>query len=374
MKKLLNIAVLAPYRVYPPVSGGQRCAALLYKYVSAEVPVTVLSVNTNGTPEGDVKLEKISGDSKLRYINPFLFFRIRRYIRQNKITHFIMEHPYFGWMGPLIRSSCNTPFIIRSHNIEGQRFRSMGKPWWRLLAAYEKRVHRKADLSLFITEEDLNYAVQHFGLKKERCVLITYGTEIRNEPSAEEHKTAREKISAAHRIAPDEKILLFNGILDYQPNIDAVKMITEKINPVLLQTPGFRYRIIICGKNLPPEFNDLKEYAGKNITYAGFVEDINAYFTGANIFINPVTDGGGIKTKLVEALGMGLSAVSTASGAAGIPLSITNEKLKIVNDNDTAAFCNAIISAFPDNKIPPAFYAHFYWGNVAAVLQQSLLS
>ncbi len=37
-------------------------------------------------------------------------------------------------------------------------------------------------------------------------------------------------------------------------------------------------------------------------------------------------DGGGIKTKLVEALGYNMNVVTTTSGAIGVPLSITGEK------------------------------------------------
>jgi hypothetical protein len=63
--------------------------------------------------------------------------------------------------------------------------------------------------------------------------------------------------------------------------------------------------------------NELKNYADQNIIYAGFVDDISIYFKGADVFINPVSYGGGIKTKLVEALGYNLNAVSTSNGAIG---------------------------------------------------------
>ncbi|MBK7558780.1 MAG: glycosyltransferase [Chitinophagaceae bacterium] len=72
--------------------------------------------------------------------------------------------------------------------------------------------------------------------------------------------------------------------------------------------------------------------------YAGFVEDINLYFKGCDIFINPVVNGGGIKTKLVEALGYDLSVTSTKTGAIGIPVEMTGNKMKISEDNDWKAF------------------------------------
>jgi len=166
-------------------------------------------------------------------------------------------------------------------------------------------------------------------------------------------------------IDPAERILLFNGTLDYKPNRDALDCILDVINPLLLKAGAFRYKIIICGNRLPASFNQLADFKTKNIIYAGFVEDINLYFKGADIFINPVTDGGGIKTKLVEALGFNTSVVSTKSGATGIPVSVTGEKLRLVEDDDHTGFVNAILTTDPGQLIPTAFFTHFFWGSIA---------
>ena len=52
---------------------------------------------------------------------------------------------------------------------------------------------------------------------------------------------------------------------------------------------------------MPKEYEDLKDI--KNLVYAGFVNDVDVYYKGADLFINPVNSGGGLKTKLVEAIG-----------------------------------------------------------------------
>jgi polysaccharide biosynthesis protein PslH len=79
-----------------------------------------------------------------------------------------------------------------------------------------------------------------------------------------------------------------------------------------------------------------------------------------------VQTGGGIKTKLVEALGFNLSAVSTQTGAAGINREICGNKLTTCADNDWYAFATAIITAAnrPETT-PAAFYAHYYWPCIA---------
>ena len=179
-------------------------------------------------------------------------------------------------------------------------------------------------------------------------------------------KYAKKQIKEQYDIDSNYKILLFNGTLDYKPNVEAVEYIIKNINPTLLKKTGFLYKIIICGKGLPAIYNDLKDFKNQNIIYAGFVDDINLFFKGADIFLNPVITGGGIKTKLVEALGNNLTSISCRSGAFGIPTIIAQGKLIVVNDFDWNSFSDAIFSAKVEENISTTFFNYFYWGNIAA--------
>ena len=69
------------------------------------------------------------------------------------------------------------------------------------------------------------------------------------------------------------------------------------------------------------------------------------YSCGSSIFVNPITEGGGIKTKLVEALACNLNCVSFFTGAIGVDEEICGNKLIIINDGDYQSFANAIITA-----------------------------
>ena len=113
--------------------------------------------------------------------------------------------------------------------------------------------------------------------------------------------------------------------------------------------------------------NELKNYVDENIIYAGFVDDISVYFKGVDVFINPVNDGGGIKTKLVEALGYNLNAVSTFNGAIGVDEEICNGKLFLCENLDWQGFADKMQIATQTNKsISPLFFQHFYWENITA--------
>jgi polysaccharide biosynthesis protein PslH len=363
----VNIASLVPYKFLPPQMGGQKCIALFNRYLSKTNNLVCVGVNENETAyEKEYPVHNILSNSKLRYINLFYFFTLKRFIQQHKITHLIIEHPYLGWLGILLKWSCNIKLIVHSHNIESQRFKSLEKWWWGLLWHYERFVHRRADHSFFIQGNDKNYAIEKFKLNPEKCMIVTYGVELSAAPSATEKKAAKEYLCKTHGVAEHEKILLFNGSLGYAPNRDAVEAILNKINPLLLAENNFKYKIIICGNKLPAEYKGLVDYKEKNNIYAGFVEDITVYFKGSDIFINPVIEGGGIKTKAVEALGYDLSVISTQSGATGIDVAETGEKMVLVADSDWNEFTRQIILMDSSANIPGSFFDEFYWGNIIA--------
>ncbi len=316
-------------------------------------------------PSTEYETLKLLSNSKFRYCNPLYFFKLKRIIKEKKISHLIIEHPYYGWLGIALQKFTGVKLIVHSHNIEALRFRSLGKWWWRILWVYEKMVHGFADLNFFISQEDREYAIGHYKLPVEKCTVITYGT-THNEPPAPEVKSlSRAEICLKHNIQPEELLLLYYAAFNYQPNIQGLEIILKDVNPIL-QHSGIAYKIIICGGQLPERYNQLAEFKNKNIIYAGFVENIDTYTLGADIFLNPIAEGGGIKTKLVESLAANTHAISFQNGALGIPKEIAGKKLIIVPDLDAEAMVKAIRDNIPELKasIPSAFYAHFYWGNI----------
>ena len=159
-------------------------------------------------------------------------------------------------------------------------------------------------------------------------------------------------------------MFFFNGLLDYKPNTDAVTTIIEKINPVLL-AKNSPYNILIAGKRLPETFKELKAYNQQHLFYAGFVDDIDLYTKAADVLLNPINSGGGVKTKMIEALGMNTAVVATETGATGVNKQVCGDKLKIVSDNDWAAFADEVLEATViDTNIPTTFYQTYYWGNI----------
>jgi polysaccharide biosynthesis protein PslH len=292
-----------------------------------------------------------------------LVSRITELVKKEGFDTLICEHPYFAWLVFAVRKRTGVKVIIHTHNIEYQRFRSMGKWWWPVLKRYEKNSFQKADGIFFITPEDRAFAIEEWGIAKEKCEDVPFGIDLQAFPA--DRAESRKWVATKHGIADDETILSFNGLLDYKPNLDALKVILEKVNPILLQETSFRYKIIVSGKRLPEDLNELKAYADKHIIFTGFAEDITPYLKATAIFLNPVLSGGGIKTKMVEAIGYGATVVSTDTGAVGLDKTLCGDKLVTVADNDWGSFAKAVIANSKKySQTPAAYYSTYYWGSI----------
>lgn len=363
-----KIASLVSYKITPPISGGQKGIFFFLTYLAQCADITCFTVTENkDAPK--INFLSLLGSSKnaIRYFNPLLYYRIKNICIAKGITAIILEHPYYAWLGFLLKRFAGLKVIIHSHNIEAERFKSMKKWWWKIMFYYERFAHQMADCNFFITDEDRQYAIRAYKLEAKKCAVITYGTTLTGVPSAFEKEKAKEKICSALKIPPSTKLLLFNGSLNYIPNSNGLDRILHIINPFLINNCRMPYKIIICGPGLKIEYKNLKAYENQHIIYTGFVDDIDLYFKAADVFLNPIIDGGGIKTKLVEALAADLDAVSFATGAYGIPTSITNNKLTLVPDEDDLGFAVAVMTKFeaPHQSISPAFFSHFSWHAIA---------
>jgi polysaccharide biosynthesis protein PslH len=358
----MNIISVISYPFLPAKSGGQKGIALFYKYFSRYQPVTCIGTKRNqpGLADG-YELLNILSNSRFRYINPFIFFKVRKLIREKKATHLILEHPYYGWLGILLKFFCGIRLVIHSHNIEGNRWKGLGKWWWRILWNYEKLTHRQADYNFFIQDEDRNYAISAYGLNEKSCLTVSFGTEISAPPTTESHISSGQIIRQQLQIPEHTPLLLFNGAFAYTPNREALENLVYRINPVL-QSRGLPYLILILGLDIP---ETIKNSSYPGIKVLGFVEDLELYLTGCDVFLNPVRSGGGIKTKLVEALAYNLNSVSTATGAIGVDPGLCNGKLIISQDHNWSMYTDAIIRAIGlKASMPDDFYQHFYWANI----------
>jgi len=339
MKQPRIISVIS-FPFLPATTGGEICTAGLLHALSQHTAVSAFTVEPYKQgfehQTGNTQLFYVMPFKTWRYANILLFFKLKSMAKQQQADWILFEQPWLGWLATLCKWFLPYKIAIRSHNIEYLRFKSMGKWFWQLLYMYEKWTYKQADLMLFLTQADLDKAVNEFDINPKKTLLA---------PS-------------------HEKMILFFSTLSYAPNYTAITDFVEHIYP-LLKEKNFPFKLIVCGKNLPVSIQQQIEHINE-IKYCGFVADIALYIDAADVMMNPILTGGGIKTKAIDTLARNQKLVSTESGAIGIDAKVCGNNLWIIADDDWKKFAEALINACDSPaQLPAEFYNTYSWQKIS---------
>lgn len=102
--------------------------------------------------------------------------------------------------------------------------------------------------------------------------------------------------------------MIFTGIMDYFPNVDAVTWFADAILPRIREVHP-EARLVICGASPTDAVRRLGRRDG--ITVTGAVADTRPYLEEADVFVAPLRVARGIQNKLLEAMAMGLPCVTS---------------------------------------------------------------
>ncbi|MDH5690950.1 MAG: glycosyltransferase family 4 protein, partial [Candidatus Bathyarchaeota archaeon] len=146
---------------------------------------------------------------------------------------------------------------------------------------------------------------------------------------------------------PDESVVLtFVGKLDYIPNITAVKHITEKIYPAVLERHP-RSKFFIIGQN----YESLLSYRKSNIIFTGYVapNELPNYLSASDIVLVPLDSGSGTRLKTLEAASCSRSMVSTQKGAEG--QDFVHEKEIMLTKSVDDEFLDCVLKLMEDEEL-----------------------
>jgi glycosyltransferase involved in cell wall biosynthesis len=358
----MKIASLVWFKVFPARFGGQKGIALFQEHLSKHFSITCICSSDNFA-EGQMPLEvlPVLPRSKSQFLNPFCWAKICKLLRRYGARIILLEHPYYAIAAVLAKKMYGLPIVLHQHNIEYRRFRELKRWWWPLLKKLEAWACRQSSLVFFKTEDDRRIAVAKFGLKEERTMVLPYGIE-RKPP----HTGSRERIREKHGLKEDEKMLLFAGTLDYEPNAEAVVSIYKHLAP-LLEERKMKVKVVVCGRNRFPQFAYLNELNHPLVVMAGEVDEIDPYFAAADVLVNPVRSGGGIQTKVLDALSRHVSAVCFENLLSGIREDLCGGKLFSAADGDWKDFAGKVQEAIsqPHRPTPEAFFDYYSWERLA---------
>ncbi len=119
-------------------------------------------------------------------------------------------------------------------------------------------------------------------------------------------------------VAPEPGMILFTGLMNHAPNVDAAVFMARDVFPRIRdRVPHASFWIV--GRHPAPEVTALKDLPG--VTVTGEVADVRPYLTRAAVVVVPLRFGSGARQKILEAWSMEKCIVSTTIGAEGLTAS-----------------------------------------------------
>jgi glycosyltransferase involved in cell wall biosynthesis len=135
--------------------------------------------------------------------------------------------------------------------------------------------------------------------------------------------------------------VIFIGNFIHPPNVEAAERLVNTIFPrVASERPDAR--LLLVGADPPPA---LLAIASDNVVVAGEVADLRPFLAAASVVVAPLSSGGGMRVKALEALAVGKALVATPLALEGIPVR-PNEHALIAEDD--AAFADAVVALLDD--------------------------
>lgn len=111
--------------------------------------------------------------------------------------------------------------------------------------------------------------------------------------------------------------LCFSGVMDYQPNKEAVEYILKELVP-MLKEKNIPFKFHIVGKNPQSSWSNNKYVESGDVIVTGFLENIDEYLAEMDIYISPLFLGTGMKNKILQAMAIGLPIVCSRVSVEGI--------------------------------------------------------
>lgn len=135
--------------------------------------------------------------------------------------------------------------------------------------------------------------------------------------------------------------VLFVGNFMHPPNVAAAKRLVGTIFPrIAAERPDAR--LVLVGADPPPS---LQALASHTVIVAGQVADLHPLLDAAAVVVAPVSSGGGMRVKALDALVSGKALAASSLALEGIDVR-AGEHVLVADDDD--AFADAVVALLDD--------------------------
>ena len=173
----------------------------------------------------------------------------------------------------------------------------------------------------------------------------------------------------------NRNIISYFGKMSYPANAEAAIWFSNKVFPIIQkEIPESKFYIV--GKDPYKELLELSEN-NSNIVVTGTVDNIEDYYKQTDLIVVPLRHGGGVKVKVLEALGHGKLVISTVKGIEGTTFRNQKELLTAESTEEFAHICiNALRNISCYEEIRRCGYENirknFTWKAVVDKFEQEL--
>ena len=197
----------------------------------------------------------------------------------------------------------------------------------RTLLAFETAVARDFEISCVVSEVEKELFSQRIpGVEP---IVLRNGVDV-------------ELFESRGDAAREPHALVFTGVMDYEPNVDAVTWFVAASWPkVRTRFPDAKLWVVGSKPNTAITALDGRD----GITVTGRVPETAPWFDRARVAIAPLRLARGVQNKVLEAMSMGLPVVCTPAAAQGLG-QVDDSILRVAGDAES--FADAVIELLAD--------------------------
>lgn len=258
-----------------------------------------LSIYSIASPLNTI-FQKLKG--YLGGITPRIIADILGLIDENKIDCVFLSQSFYGKLSHAIRRKFpNIRIITFYHNIEKHYAKEFVRvsgfvhyPFYFLASYNEALTIRNSNFNFVLNERDSILMNDIYSVSSDLQLPVSY-----------EDIFSKDKIEDKFN---NPLKIIFVGTAFFG-NIPGIKFFVKEV------MPHVSAELIIVGKGMEAYKNQLE--IAENIKVYGFVDDLSSLYYTASVVVAPIFSGGGMKTKIAEALMYGKTIVGTSEAFEG---------------------------------------------------------
>jgi glycosyltransferase involved in cell wall biosynthesis len=139
---------------------------------------------------------------------------------------------------------------------------------------------------------------------------------------------------------------IFAAAFDWYPNLSGAEHLLKDIWP-LIRAAVPEGKLLLAGKRPPKSLYRATELDSR-VDVIADVEDIRPLIQQSEVVVCPVTEGGGTRLKILDALAMGKAVVSTARGCEGLNVQAGRHLLVA---NSAQEFAQFVLKLWSDSSL-----------------------